>query len=364
MNVKQGLLNKFKLNFLNNLLMPVMAVIIALAIGALVMLIVVYDPIVAYQAMLSGALGSKNSFAETMLKTIPLLLTGLGVAIAFKGRSFNIGAEGQFYIGALVVSWLGVAGQGIPHIIMIPLLLTVAFIAGALYGAFPGYLKAKVGASEIVTTTMLNSIAIYFVSFMVQGPLQEPKHFYPESAEILNTAKLGIIIPGTRMHSGLIIALLAAVLCYIFLYKTVWGFQIRAVGQKNEAAEYAGINVKKTIVFTMAISGGLAGMAGAIEVMGVTWKLYQNISPGYGYTAIAVALLARENPLGVVLTATLFGALTTGSNMMARSVHVPSTLASLVQALLIFLVVGFSVYEFKVKPRRGKKLPKGVGYDV
>ncbi|MGI9859849.1 ABC transporter permease [Moorella naiadis] len=341
-----------------NLFLPFLAVMSALIIGAIIMAVAGYNPAVAYQAMLLGAFGSKESLAETLLKTVPLLLTGVGVAIAFKGRSFNIGAEGQFYIGALAVSWLGVAGKGIPAFFFIPLLLLVAFIAGALYGALPGYFKARVGASEVVTTVMLNSIAIQLVSYIVQGPLQEPRHFYPETAEILDTAKLGVILPGTRLHAGLLLAILVAILCYLLLYKTVWGYQIRAVGANTEAAEYAGINVKGNIVMTMALSGGLAGLAGAVEVMGVTWKLYQNISPGYGYTAIAVALLARENPLAVILSALLFGALTTGSNMMARSVNVPSVLASLVQALVIFFVVGYAVYDYKLKPNH-KKISAG-----
>ncbi|QGP92582.1 Branched-chain amino acid transport system / permease component [Neomoorella glycerini] len=347
-----------------NLYLPFLAVISALLIGSIVMVIVGYNPLVAYQAMFLGACGSKGSLSETLLKTIPLLFTGIGVAIAFKGRSFNIGAEGQFYMGALVVSWLGVVGKGIPAFLFIPMLLIVAFITGALYGALPGYLKARVGASEIVTTVMLNSIAIQLVSYMVQGPLQEPRHFYPETAEILNTAKLGIILPGTRLHAGLLLALLAAVLCYLLLYKTVLGYQIRAVGANAEAAEYAGINVKRNIVTTMALSGGLAGLAGAVEVMGVTWKLYQNISPGYGYTAIAVALLARENPLAVILSALLFGALNTGSNMMARSVNVPSVLSSLVQSLVIFFVVGYSVFEYKFAPNHKRSIAREEGLSV
>lgn len=340
------------------LIYPALAVLSAIVAGSVVVALAGFDPLKTYGALLVGAFGSKINFSETLVKSIPYLFTGVGVAIAFRSRTFNIGAEGQFYMGALVVSWIGVAGQGIPAPVLIPTLLVLAFLVGAGYGAIPGYLKARVGASEIVTTVMMNSIAYQLVSWLIKGPLQEPRHFYPETAEIVSAAKLPVLLHGTRLHLGLAVGLLAAALAYILIFKTVMGYQIRAVGSGPAAAEYAGIDVGRNIVLAMALSGGLAGLGGGVELMGVTWKLYQNFSPGYGYTAIAVALLAKRNPLAVVLTALLFGALATGANNMQRSAEVPAVLASVIQALVIFFVIGYGVYEERLL-RGARPAPSG-----
>ncbi len=343
------------------LIIPSLAVLSAFVAGAVVVAAAGFNPVQTFAALLDGAFGSGINFTETLVKSTPYLFTGLGVAIAFRSRSFNIGAEGQFYMGALAVSWLGVAITGLPSFILIPLLLAAAFVAGGAYGAIPGYLKAKVGASEIVTTVMMNSIAVQIVSWIIKGPLQEPRHFYPETAEIVNAAKLPVLVPGTRLHLGLVIGLAMAVAAYILIFKTVLGFQIRAVGSGALAAEYAGINVRRNVVLAMAISGGLAGMGGAVELLGVTWKLYSNFSPGYGYSAIAVALLAKRNPLAVILTSLLFGALATGANNMQRAAEVPAMLASVMQALVIFFVLGYAVYEDRFARYWAERKPRDRG---
>ncbi len=337
------------------LVVPLLAVFSAFVVGVLVVALAGFNPAKTFAALLDGAFGSWYNFTETLVKSGPFLFTGLGVAIAFRSRSFNIGAEGQFYMGALAVSWLGVAIKGVPSIILIPILLGAAFVAGGAYGAVPGYLKARIGASEIVTTVMLNSIAVQIVSWIIKGPLQEPRHFYPETAEILSAAKLPVLVHGTRLHLGLLIGVLVAVAAHVFIYKTVFGYQIRAVGSGPLASEYSGIDVKRNIILAMAISGGLAGLGGAVELMGVTWKLYQNFSPGYGYSAIAVALLAKRNPLAVILTALLFGALATGANSMQRAAEVPAMLASVMQALVIFFVLAYAVYEEGFARRRSNR---------
>ncbi|MHB8945812.1 MAG: ABC transporter permease [Bacillota bacterium] len=337
------------------LVIPVLAVFSAVVVGILVVALAGFNPVRTLAALVDGAFGSWYNLTETLVKSGPFLFTGLGVAIAFRSRSFNIGAEGQFYMGALVVSWLGVAIKGVPSFVLIPVLLVAAFLAGGAYGAVPGYLKARIGASEIVTTVMLNSIAIQFVSWMIKGPLQEPRHFYPETAEILSSAKLPVLVNGTRLHLGLVVGLLVAVAAYVLIYKTVFGYQLRAVGSGPLASEYAGIDVKRNIILAMAISGGLAGLGGAVELMGVTWKLYQNFSPGYGYSAIAVALLAKRNPVAVILTALLFGALATGANSMQRAAEVPAMLASVMQALVIFFVLAYAVYEEGYVRRRSNR---------
>ena len=343
------------------LIIPTLAVLSAFVAGAVVVALAGFNPVKTFAALLDGAFGSGINFTETLVKSTPYLFTGLGVAIAFRSRSFNIGAEGQFYMGALAVSWLGVAITGVPSFILIPLLLAAAFVAGGAYGAIPGYLKSRVGASEIVTTVMMNSIDAQIVSWIIKGPLQEPRHFYPETAEIVNAAKLPVLVPGTRLHLGLVIGLAVAVAAYILVFKTVLGFQIRAVGSGPLAAEYAGINVRRNVVLAMAISGGLAGMGGAVELLGVTWKLYSNFSPGYGYSAIAVALLAKRNPLAVILTSLLFGALATGANNMQRAAEVPAMLASVMQALVIFFVLGYAVYEDRFARYWTERKPRNRG---
>lgn len=334
------------------LIIPLLAVLSAFAVGMIMVALAGFNPFKSFVALLDGAFGSGINFTETLVKSGPFLFTGLGVAIAFRTKAFNIGAEGQYYMGALAVSWLGIALGGLPSILLIPILLIAAFAAGGLYGAIPGYLKARVGASEIVTTVMMNSIAVQFVNWIIRGPLQEPRHFYPETQEIGKAAQLPVLIHGTRLHLGLLIGLLIAIAAYFFITRTVLGYQIRAVGSGPLAAEYAGISIKRNIILSMAISGGLAGIGGAVELMGVTWKLYSNFSPGYGYSAIAVALLAKRNPLAVILTSLLFGALATGANSMQRAAEVPAMLSSVMQALVIFFVLGYAIYE--EWPRRGR----------
>jgi simple sugar transport system permease protein len=229
----------------------------------------------------------------------------------------------------------------------------VSFIAGGFYGFVPGYLRARFGASEIVTTVMLNTIALQLVSYLVTGPLQEPRKFFPETQEILDHAKLPVIIEGTRLHAGIFLALVLVVLAYIFLFKTVRGYQIRVVGSNSTAASFAGISVKANIILAMVLSGGLAGIAGGLEVLGITWKLFQRLSPGYGYSAIAVALLARKHPVGVIFTGLLFGSFATGANMMQRSEGIPSVLVNILQAFIIFFIVAYGPFEHYIYEKTG-----------
>lgn len=345
MNRIKKILAKAITGFFRHLFLPILAVISAILVSSVIIFFAGYSPIVTFSALYEGAFGSFYNISETVLRSIPYMLTGLGVCLSFRAKMFNIGAEGQFYMGALVASYLGVSLAGLPSILLIPIIIVASFAAGGAYGAFPGYLKAKVGASEIVTTVMLNTIALQIVSFMVTGPLQEPKGFFPETQEIVAQAKLPVILSGTRLHVGIVIAVILVIVMQIFLFKTVSGYQLRAVGSNREAARYGGISINRNIVKAMLISGGIAGIAGGIELLGVTWKLYQRLSPGYGYTAIAVALLAKKNPIGVLISGLLFGALTTGANMMQRSVGIPTVLVNVLQALIIFFIVGYSIYE-------------------
>lgn len=336
---------------LKSVLLIVVALICSFAAAAVVLLFAGYDPIAAFESILAGAIGSKTAIAQSFGKATPLMILGISVAVAFKGSSFNIGAEGQFYAGALGAALCEMAlhDSGLPSAAMITLCLLSAFLLGAVWGTIPGYLKASRGASEVVTTVMLTSVILLLVGFLVSqgGPIAEPRGIYPETQEIVEAARLPYIWNGTRLHLGFAIALAVVAASYFFLEKTTGGYKIKATGLNPNAAAYGGISVGMVTISTMMLSGAIAGLAGGVEVLGTSWKLYVNLSPGYGYNAIAVALLGRLSPIGIVFSALLFGMLNTGCNQMARSIGIPNTLAAVIQALVLLFVVGFSILENK-----------------
>jgi simple sugar transport system permease protein len=335
-------------NILWSIIMPVAAVIAALLVSAVVLVVSGYDPIEAYPMMWRGAFGDMRTISEVLLKATPLILIGAGLAVTFRCGIINLGAEGQFYAGAVTATFVGINLSSLPGFILMPLVLLVGIIAGAIWGMIAAWLRVRFEASEVVTTIMLNYIAIIFTGFLVTGPMQEDKVGFPQTAQIAEQARLMRFLPPTRLHIGFIIALIVALIFYIIIFKTSIGYAIRAVGINPEAARYAGINVNRNVLLTMALSGGAAGLAGAAEVAGVTFRLFQLISPGYGFDGIAVSLLVNNNPLGVVLSGILFGALRSGSEMMQINVKVPSVLVFAIQGIVILSVVAFSVYRSKV----------------
>lgn len=355
-------LSAFAKKNLQNIVKTILAVACSFIVGAVLLILVGYNPVQAYVGILKGAFGSKTAIVMTLQKTTPLMLTGIAVAVAFKGASFNIGAEGQFYAGALGAALCEMAlhNAALPGFIIIPACLLSAFVFGAAWGSIPGYMKALRGSSEVVTSVMLTSIMILLITFLVQqgGPIAEPRGFYPETEEIVENAKLPYIVPKTKLHAGILIAFATVFAIYFLLEKTTWGFAIKACGQNSRASQYAGISVGGVTVATMALSGAIAGLAGGVEVLGTSWKLYTGLSPGYGYNAIAVALLGQLNPIAIIFSALLFGALSTGSNQMARSIGIPNTLALVMQALVLIFVVGFSMIKTKPLPKRLKKEAK------
>lgn len=336
---------------LKSILLIFLALLCSFIVASVVLLLAGFDPFVAYAAILKGALGSRTAISQTLSKSTPLMIIGIGIAVAFKGSSFNIGAEGQFYAGALgaAICEMTFHNVSLPPLVIIPLCLMTAFVFGWFWGAIPGYMKAARGAAEAVTSVMLTSIMLLFVRYLVSqgGPIAEPKGIYPETLEIADAAKLPYILSKTRLHFGFILALVVVALAYILLEKTTWGYKIKATGLNEKAAEYGGINVGLVTVTTMALSGAISGLAGGIELLGTSWKLFMGLSPGYGYNAIAVALLGRLSPVGIVFSSLLFGILNTGTNQMARSVGIPNTIASVLQALVLLFVVGFTVLEDK-----------------
>ena len=316
------------------------AVALGLAVLAAGLEVAGYDAPAALGALWAGAFGSWYAFTSaTLVRAVPLILIGLGIALAFRGGAFNIGAEGQFYAGAMAATWLGLHAAGLPAPLAIPVVWCGALLAGALWVAAPVWLRHRYGVLEVISTLLLNFVAEALVSLMVQGPLQERQGIYPQSDPIATSARLPLL-PGTRLHLGILLALgSAAVLWYLFS-RTLWGFELRAVGAGPRAAEISGrIDSRRVAATALLASGAIAGLAGGVEVTGVSYALFQNLSPGYGFTAIAVALLARLHPAGVVLAGLLFGALEAGAGAMQRDAGVPAVAVSVVEAVVMIVVV-------------------------
>jgi general nucleoside transport system permease protein len=299
-----------------------------------------YDAARALEALWSGAFGSWYAFTSTTLvRAVPLILIGLGIAIAFRGGALNIGAEGQFYAGAIAATWvaLRVAERSAP--VAIGAVLLAAALAGALWVALPVWLKLRFGVIEVISTLLLVFVAELLVSLVVQGPLQERGHIYPQSDAIPDSARLPLIA-GTRLHAGFPLALVLGATLWFVFSRTWWGFALRAVGVGPRAAEVSGrINSQRVGAVALFLSGAMAGLAGGVEVSGVSYALYPNLSPGYGFTAIAVALLAALHPAGVVITGILFGALEAGAGAMQRDAGVPAIAVYVVEAVIIIVAL-------------------------
>lgn len=318
---------------------PFIAVLLALLIGAGFIAMTGADPINAYHWLIYGAFGSVNSIGETLVKTTPLLIAGLGLSISFRASMTSIGAEGQIIMGGLFATLAGLYIKGLPGFLMVPIVILAGFVGGGLWGAIPGILKAKLGVSEIINTIMLNYIATYLVGYLLDVPLREPPGYYPQTAQIAESGWLPYILPGTRLHAGILIGLLLVVLTYLLMFRLPLGYKIRAVGLNPNAARYGGINVEKNMVIAMVLSGGLAGIAGASEIAGVHHRLLSGFSSNYGFDAIAVALLGNLHPLGVLISALFFGSLHVGASSMQRAAQVPASVVSVIQGLVVIFVL-------------------------
>ncbi len=329
----------------------VAGVTVALLASGVLVAALGYDALAVYSAIWRGAFEDSYAFAEVLLKATPLILVGSGLAVAFSGSVWNIGAEGQFYMGTIAASVVALY-VSLPGWLHLPLVLLAGVVAGAAWGALAGYLKARFGASEIVTTIMLNYLSFTLSSYLVTGPMIEKAGSYPQSRPIPATAELLRFLPPTRLHLGLILAVILAVACYLLIFRTSAGYRVRAVGFNPEAAKYAGIDVNYNVTLVMAISGGLAGLAGAVDLTGLTHRLYATVSPGYGFDGIAVALMAGNNPLGVLLSGLFFGALRSGSETMQITAKVPSVLVFAIQGMAIFAIVIAGVLRLRWAQRR------------
>lgn len=322
----------------------------ALAIGAIFLAATGHDPWTAYREMTVGALGSPYAIEQTMIKAIPLMLTGLGVALAFTMGLWNIGAEGQLVAGALAASWLALTASTLPAPVMLPGLILLGAAGGAAWAFIPAVLKAFVGVNEIISTLMLNYVALLWVDYLVFGSWSDPTAFsFPYSRPFPEQAHFPTLVGD--IHIGLVFALIAALALAALLQRTHWGYEIRTIGASLPAARYAGMRVRRNVLLVMAASGALAGLAGVGEVSGVIHRIQQGLSPGYGFTAIIVAWVARLNPWAVVLVALLFAALLNGG-FVIQTAGVPAAIAYMIQAFVLFLVLASEYLLRRVRRRR------------
>ncbi|MBJ7602177.1 MAG: ABC transporter permease [Candidatus Dormibacteraeota bacterium] len=347
---------------------PLVAILLGFLVAGVAVAITGADPSQAYLGLFQGAFTNKHAFTESLIASVPYVFLGLAVATGFRAGLFNIGADGQFYLGALGGVFVGFSIHGLPGIVHIPLAILAGVACGAVYGGLPGFLKARFGAHEVITTIMLNYIAYSLSDYLInRGPLGDPHSSAPKTPFIDPSAQLPIIFADSRLHLGLLLALLAVPLMWFLIERTTIGFRIRAVGLSPEAARSSGISVARTMVLVMAISGGLAGLAGADEVLGVSHFMPPSFSIGYGFDAIAVALLARSNPWGILPAAFLFGAMRNGAGFMQLQTQVSADMISIVQATVIMFVAAPVIVRWLLRlrevPAESLQItqPEGVG---
>ena len=379
----------FQWERLLNALLPLLAVAGALLVGAIILLLLDTSPLEAYKVLLTGGFTTTNGLADTLVKATPLLLVGLGIVIAFRANVINIGAEGQLIVGALLTTFLGLQlGEALPAYLVIPLCLAAGSLMGAIWASIPGYLKARLGVNEILSTIMMNQIAILVGYYLLRGLMMDPAELaagtnIPHSARLPRSTDLprfaeiarslgitasaedlgltgfpaelyGLLVEPTRLHIGLIIALVMAILVFIFLWRTTIGYRIRAVGLNPNASRYAGISVPRYVVLSLALSGALAGLAGAIEILGLHHRMFEPtaVSAGYGFSGIVVALFGKLHPLGAIPSSVLFGGLLVGGDKMQRAMQIPQVLVTALLGLIILFVVSTEIWSRRLAARQ------------
>ncbi|MEO3997993.1 ABC transporter permease [Mesorhizobium sp. CAU 1732] len=332
---------------------PVGAIAVTILISSLLVLAAGASPFSVFALVAKGAAGSQFALLETLTRATPLIFTGLAIAVAFRAKLWNIGAEAQLYAGGVITVVLGTGLLPLPAPILIPLIMVVAMAAGALLLLGPAILKTRFGVDEVVTTLLLNFIMLLFVSMLLEGVLKDPMGMgWPQSQRVVADAQLPRLIPRTRLHLGFVIAVASAVIIWVIMKKTTLGYEMRAVGHNPEAAAFAGIPVKRVLMKTALLSGGLAALAGFSEVAGLKGNLTSDLSPGFGYTGIVVAMLAMLNPLGVIVAAIFVAGIFVGADAMSRSAGVPSYIANVMVATsLLTMVVAIMLTRFRVRWR-------------
>lgn len=331
---------------------PVIAVFVALLLGSVLIGLASVNPLTAFGHMLGGAFGSRLAITETLTRATPLILTGLAAAVAFRAKLWNIGGEGQFYVGALMTAWLGHSiVTGLPAPIAIAIIITFGMFAGALLLAGPAMMRLRFGVDEVVTTLLLNFVVLLFVGLMIEGPMRDPLAFgWPQSVPVDRALRLPDLVERSRLHVGLLIAIAAAGIVWLVLARTVFGMESKAAGLNSRAASFAGISLPRTIMGTAFLSGGLAGLAGTVEVLGVTGNVTTTLSPGFGYSGIVVAMLAALHPAGVVVAAVFVATIFVGADAMARATGVPSFIADVIMALsLLCMLVALLFTSYRIR---------------
>jgi simple sugar transport system permease protein len=308
------------------------------------------NPLTAYYYFLIAPLSSRVSFLEVMVKSTPLILCGIGVMVAFAAGYYNIGAEGQLYAGALAAAWMGTMLGDLPGIVNIPLMLVGGFLAGVLWALIPAWLRVKWDVDEVVTTLLLNSVMLFLISAILNGPWRDPVSGWPQSPEIAVSTQLPKLMPRSRLHFGFIIALLTVLVIWFLLTRTSFGLKLRAVGLGREGARFAGINTNRMVLMAALISGGIAGIAGYVEVAGIQFHLIGEISPGYGYTGIILATMGGLNAWGVLASALFFGLIETGAQTVSRALGVPVYLGEVTQATMLLVILGmFLLQRYRIR---------------
>lgn len=379
----------FSLDRWFGLLLPILAVLAGLAVGGVILAALGTNPIEAYSAMFSGAFGNKNGLADVLVVATPLLLVALGVIIAFRANVINIGGEGQLIVAALATTWLGIQlGESVPGWLVILICLPVGALAGGIWGMIAGWLKAKLNVNEILSTIMLNQIAIQLGYFLLRGVMLDPAERaagtnIPHSARLPRSTDLtrfadigkalglqpskdagiggylgdlyGLLVDPTRLHIGLLIGIVMAVLVYIFLWRTTIGYRIRAVGLNPHASRYAGIDVQRYMALSMGLSGALIGLAGSVEILGLHHRMFEptSVSAGYGFSGIVVALFGKLHPLAAIPSAILFGGLLVGGDKMQRAVQIPQVLVTAILGVIVLFVVSSDIW---VRRRASKRV--------
>lgn len=320
---------------------PFAAIAVALLLCAGLIAVAGVNPLTAYAEMLKGALGSRLSITETLTRAVPLIFTGLAAAVAFRARVWNIGAEGQFYIGALVTAALGHSlFAGLPTAAAIPLIMATSILAGGLLLMVPVALRLRFGVDEVVVTLLMNFIVLLFVGLMVEGPLKDPMAFgWPQSVAVAADLRLPKLVPRSRLHIGFIVAILAAVIVLVIQARTVFGAETRAAGLAPKAAAFAGVPLARRLMMVALLSGGLAGLAGSVEVLGPTGYVTTTMSPGFGYAGIVVAMLAALHPAGVVAAAIFIATIFVGADAMSRATGVPSFIADVIMSVSLLAML-------------------------
>ncbi|MFO7765678.1 MAG: ABC transporter permease [Pelovirga sp.] len=335
-------------------LAPVASIAVALAFAGFLLLAAGINPLEAYREILIEAVGSIYGISETLVKATPLILAGLGVSLAFRMQIWNIGAEGQIYIGAMGATWVALFSGLENHWVLMITMFSAAFICGGLWAGIAGFLRARWNVNEVIVTLMMNYIAILLINFLVYGPWRDPQSFnFPLTAQFADAARFANFFD-TRLHSGFFLALALALFLYLFMERTVWGYQIKVIGSNAQAARYAGMRTGYAVFWVLFLSGAIAGVAGFSEVAGLQYRLQHGISPGYGYTAIIIAWLARRSAIGVVIVSLLMGILLVGGDSLQMLWQLPIAFVYAFQGLILFFLLGSDFFiQYRLKLIRG-----------